>query len=1218
MNIFKKRGFLLTTLGLLAVLSTLVIHPAGAATQDQGVLNFDPDETRKVLFISNGPKSNWRYVSWFLQDPLVLSEFPVIVEVNEVQQPDLSIQVLAPFDLVVLHAGQHIDEPVGSNLAAYLNQGGALLLMGTTIESPTLQKNMEKRGISVKATVQETAPYSVITDHKATRILGVPQGSSVYPHRMYEPHYRYDVDGGDVLTRLGYKGDPDLFVSGDGKVAVCATHVLMDIAKHHSSDQGYFQYRRQFGMLLVNTARRMLGLEYFVQPVQLPQQRANDFFYAYGAGRAYISHLQVQEPFSQRLSKQELDQFLLQADDHVIQAARYVVSGDFASWRSHYDEAISVLEQVRKQMTDMDIYAFQGWHSSMLFDHYYGGGSWGVAEAEWMDNLLSWMQGELKMLKRSNSRRIMNIYPNDWEILAKYYDQEVEIFKEGISDGYLENGHGIYSAAFLPVLSGESNIRQFHYGLKVFDEVLDAKVTTYIDPIDHFSLHPQLPQIIENFGYENAIVRASHDSLGIVKRFPFDKILWRGLDGTQVPAVPEYDDVPFPYLGTWGILNPETLATADQAGHKAFLAGFMHDATWNKMGQREHSFLNYKSTPTAKWVTFREFFEKTANIEPGVVHFYSADDLHSYKLELWTSVGNLNEAHAWNRDTENTIVAAETFSAIANVLDHKESAGHTRNKFDTCWKRLLRTQDHMAYGPINYSRQIPAKSMKPAEAKGSKHWWGYAFDPLPSNQGIYGVMENYAEYGTDNYAGPMIPITRYDKVRQLHDQSRNQAYSLLTDAVTRILADDADHVSKDESGILFSVFNPLGWQKHEPVIINQSFAPKQAHGFAITDGVNNVPHQILEGEIHPDGSLKRVRVLCDVQSPSVGYKTYIVNPEPAVSKQAAVSLLHADATRLENTWFIVEIDTLRGGIRQIRDKQRRVNLLNTSAHPGAELFSATDPEASSTDAKPTIRVVETGPVRATVQIQSEVAGLPYECTISLYSGSRHIELTVNIDYGTGLRFGDVPRNETGLTLLFPLSDPGRRYINLPFGVYEVEKDKQVTGDFVYVDQGRYGICLSHRNTPIHHYDNGMIRFVLSRGQRLVVGKQEYRFALTTHDGGVSTAELLRTAQGWNTPLIVHRWSGKLQDVPHERSFLSIDQPNVLLSTLYMKDGDLLARFYEAAGQNTETTVQLPLIDSDMCTQVKLNGDKIRDLNIVNNTLKLNFSPWRIVTTRFEH
>ena len=71
--------------------------------------------------------------------------------------------------------------------------------------------------------------------------------------------------------------------------------------------------------------------------------------------------------------------------------------------------------------------------------------------------------------------------------------------KRQFRKGSLDFVNGSYSQAHLQVLGSESNWRQFDYGLEIYRDLFDKKVTVYAT--QETGLHQQLPQILKKFNY---------------------------------------------------------------------------------------------------------------------------------------------------------------------------------------------------------------------------------------------------------------------------------------------------------------------------------------------------------------------------------------------------------------------------------------------------------------------------------------------------------------------------------------------------------------------------------------------------------------------------------------------------------------------------------------------------------------------------------------------
>ena len=406
------------------------------------------------------------------------------------------------------------------------------------------------------------------------------------------------------------------------------------------------------------------------------------------------------------------------------------------------------------------------------------------------------------------------------------------------------------------------------------------------------------------------------------------------------------------------------------------------------------------------------------------------------------------------------------------------------------------------------------------------------------------------------------------------------------------------------------LFNPLGAARHDLVTIEAALPLQWAQGVQLRDGNGPIEFQTIASETRADGSLKSLKLLVPADVPPLGYKTLALMPAapPAV---VAPSMLTATPLRLEGPFYVVELDGKHGGIRRIFDKQLSREMLATGEVFGNELWSPENPRESSTHSTADVRVVETGPLRATVVVRSTIGHLPYECAISLYRDLKRIDFKLAVDYGSGFAFGQFGKSGTGLFVHFPTALDGKMFINQPFGIYETAAAKQVTGDFAALDQNGFGLAIIHRNTPCVFRDGRVLRLILSQGQPLVVGRQNYEYSLVSYAHDVHHADVYGTAQAINTPLRVF-WPPAGASPRAQDSFMAIDRPDVKLSALLMAGSTIQARFFETAGQAVRTTVRLPFPLTD-CMQIKLNGEKVRTLAGDGDQVKLDFRPWEIVT-----
>ncbi|MDH7600913.1 MAG: hypothetical protein QHI38_02060 [Armatimonadota bacterium] len=115
-----------------------------------------------------------------------------------------------------------------------------------------------------------------------------------------------------------------------------------------------------------------------------------------------------------------------------------------------------------------------------------------------------------------------------------------------VSEGRISFVNGTYSQPHLHILSLESTIRQFEYGLKVIEDVTGYRVTCYASQEPGFS--QMLPQILCAFGYESATTPGFPFGLRIVEGLlqhwsgqwgwvhGDDVVEWVGKDLSSIPV----------------------------------------------------------------------------------------------------------------------------------------------------------------------------------------------------------------------------------------------------------------------------------------------------------------------------------------------------------------------------------------------------------------------------------------------------------------------------------------------------------------------------------------------------------------------------------------------------------------------------------------------------------------------------------------------------------
>ncbi len=402
----------------------------------------------------------------------------------------------------------------------------------------------------------------------------------------------------------------------------------------------------------------------------------------------------------------------------------------------------------------------------------------------------------------------------------------------------------------------------------------------------------------------------------------------------------------------------------------------------------------------------------------------------------------------------------------------------------------------------------------------------------------------------DDLTGTSIPEA-YEISWNDETIAANQFAGVLSDSVGVV----ARAMDTGVRGVPLVVYNPLSIPREDIVEADVVFhgpAPGAVRVYA-TDG-REVPAQVARA----DGSSAHVVFLAAV--PSVGFAVYDVRP--AATAGAAATGLSAREGVLENPRYRVEVGA-SGDIVSIRDKRENRELLTgpiqlqllrdePSRWPAWEVeFADLSASPSAVVGGPArIRVVESGPARAALEVVRETEGSSFVQTIRLAAGSAgdRVEVENEIDW-RGAR--------TLLKVAFPLTTANQtatydlglgtvqRPINAP-KLYEVPA--QQWAELTAAD-GRYGVAiLNDCKYGWDHPDAGTLRLTLLHtpgirdtrwrwvGEQASqdIGHHRFVYALSGHPGDWREGDVTWQADRLNQPLLA--WQAAKHRGPLGRAF----------------------------------------------------------------------------------
>ena len=136
-------------------------------------------------------------------------------------------------------------------------------------------------------------------------------------------------------------------------------------------------------------------------------------------------------------------------------------------------------------------------------------------------------------------------YSNFWEIGGSCWErlkinqpEWIEYLKNFLKDGSIEIVGGTWCEPFSLIISGESNIRQMFYGMKMIKDTTDFDVKIYCN--QEHATYAQMPQILRSFGLYAAVNRTQWAPYGYESAYDSDVVNWVGPDGSEIWDIPRY------------------------------------------------------------------------------------------------------------------------------------------------------------------------------------------------------------------------------------------------------------------------------------------------------------------------------------------------------------------------------------------------------------------------------------------------------------------------------------------------------------------------------------------------------------------------------------------------------------------------------------------------------------------------------------------------------
>jgi alpha-mannosidase len=706
--------------------------------------------------------------------------------------------------------------------------------------------------------------------------------------------------------------------------------------------------------------------------------------------------------------------------------------------------------------------------------------------------------------------------------------------RKRVNEGRWDPVGGWWIEPDVNIPSGESLIRQGLYGQTEFQKLLGRRAVVGFNP-DSFGHPGTLPQILKAQGLTAYVFMRPGSK---EKDLPADVFWWQGADGTRILT----------YRVSYGYgLRADTLnerlhdfVTKLQEPTKDLMVLYgTGDHGGGPAKDAIHLLLDTEKQAGAPKLLFStpdEYFRdiaKTKNLP--VVD----DDLQHHSVGCYTAMSQIKKD---NRSTEAALVTAEKMSSLATLI-----AGfpYPKSDFDAAWKKVLLMQFHDTMA----GTAIPEHYAVAHDA--------YGFAREVANQAMYRAAERIAW---------QIPTTDPDSDYLVVFNPHAWAANL-------------------------KVQYDLGWGFHHEGILAANIPLEDGQG-------NRIPHQWTQAQ---SVAGERQGMVFVAPVPAFGYRQFRLRKK--VSAPPIASTVHASERGLENEHLRVTFGT--DGTISMFDKDADGQVFRGGAG-GQRAVVIDDPSDTwSHDVRSYTKeigafgnasfvVMENGPVRATVRVQTTYGASSMRTDWTLYAGAKNVEAKVELDWHEHqkiLKFSypiDVQNPVPTYEIAYGFKarkangdeDPGQRWL-------DVSGDRAgKTYGLAVLNDAKYGYSVQDNDLRVSIVRGAV--YALHQPRKVEPnteyqwqdqGIQTFRMILVPHSGDWRDAGIVHMAEELVDPVpVIYQGIHRGARTP-SGSFLSVDVPNVVIEVVKQAEegNDLIVRCYETSGRETKASLEIGML-----------------------------------------
>jgi len=853
--------------------------------------------------------------------------------------------------------------------------------------------------------------------------------------------------------------------------------------------------------------------------------------------------------------------------------------GDQAGFDASLKQAQAKLEVLKPWLQQFNIRIVGNSHIDM---------AWLWPWTETVEVVRNTFQSVLDLMREYPDFKFTMSSARTYEWMQEKYPDLFQQIEQRVKEGRWEIIGGMWVEPDLNMPDGESLVRQILVGKRYFQRNFGVDVKIGWNP-DSFGYNYQLPQIYKKSGMDYFVTQKllwAHE----FTVFPYKLFWWQAPDGSRlltyfphdyaggIDAEPLGNDVSIWMPSIYGKTvpdKPEMMHLYGVGDHGGGPTRIMLDNA-DRLRAPDAVF------PKLEFSFARDFFSDLEKKLPSMqVPTWDGELYFAYHRGVFTTQA---ETKRRIRRAEETVLNAEKFASLASLFGR----AYPQDGMELTWKNLLFDHFH---------------------------------DIMPGS----GIAVNYL-----------------DAKRNLENVDR-----AANDVTMGSLREIAAHVNTQGSDIQSEVpvliFNSLSWPRTEVTEVEAQL-PTPANQIEVTNSSGKlVPSQLLS----VDADTHRVRLLLMANTPSLGYSTYFVRP--AMSAQATPTFLRASVDSLENEFLRVKIDPQTGCMTSLFDKRSGTealapaetdtagpktstcgNLLQTFVDKPKQ-WDAWNIDADfekqhwDLDKADEVKLVESGRLRAVIQIKNHFQNSTFVRDVILYAGAPRVDVKMQAEWH---------EKHILLKVAFPVSaHSNKAAFEIPFGSVERPTTRNTPAEqaqfevpaqrWADISDSTHGFSLL--NDCKYGYDakENVLRLSLLRSPEWPdphadEGHHEFTYSLYPHGGGWKDALTIRRGYELNYKLISLPFGKHEGALAPEHSFVKTQSDNVIVTSLKKAEDEnaLLLRYYEWAGKESDVTIQLPP-GAESAAETDLMEKPAGGIPIHNGGVTLHTKPYEIKTIKVQ-